>query len=114
MDVGVSGIGQLDVELGGVIDTARLQIGMQSGAHGKVTVDGPGSTLQVRGPLSIGSPAGVGELVISNGGIVNAAQTPMTNMRNGRVFLDGGLLRTSALSNDGVITGSGEIQILSS
>jgi T5SS/PEP-CTERM-associated repeat protein len=114
VDVGLSGIGRLDIEQGGVVDTTRLQIGLQSGAHGEVLVDGSGSTLQVRGPFSVGSQTGVGELVISNGGVVNAIQTPMTNARNGRVVLDGGLLRTNTLTNDGVISGSGEIQILAS
>jgi T5SS/PEP-CTERM-associated repeat protein len=114
MDVGLSGIGSLDIEQGGVVDTMRLQIGAQSGAHGDVLVDGTGSTLQVRGPLSVGSPLGVGELVISDGGVVNAVQTPMTNSRNGRVVLNDGLLRTNVLTNEGVISGSGEIQILSS
>jgi T5SS/PEP-CTERM-associated repeat protein len=114
MDVGLGGIGRLDIEQGAVVDATRLQIGGQSGAHGEVLVDGPGSTLQVRGPLLVGTPAGVGELAISNGGIVNAVQTPMTNARNGRVVLDDGLLRTTSLTSEGVISGSGEIQILSS
>jgi T5SS/PEP-CTERM-associated repeat protein len=114
MDVGISGIGSLAIEQGGVVDTMRLQIGALSGAHGDVLVDGAGSTLQVRGPLSVGSQAGIGELVISDGGVVNAIQTPMTNALNGRVVLNDGLLRTNMLTNEGVISGSGEIQILSS
>ena len=115
-DVGLVGIGRLEIEQGAVVDTTRMTIGGQPSGHGTVSVDGAGSTLQVRGPLiisSLGTTGAVGQLEASNGAIVNAIQTQTTIGRSGRVLLDGGLLRTMGLMNEGLISGSGELQFTS-
>jgi T5SS/PEP-CTERM-associated repeat protein len=116
MDVGMLGIGQLSIEDGAIVDTMRLTIGGQSSGHGSVNVDGGGSTLQVRGPLSIGSqgiPGAVGQLEISNNAIANAVQSQTTIGRSGHLTLDEGLMRLGGLMNVGVISGSGELQLAS-
>jgi T5SS/PEP-CTERM-associated repeat protein len=112
-DVGLAGIGRLNIEQGAVAETTRMAIGVQTGSNGAVRV-GAGSTLQVRGPLAVGAggPFGAGGVLeILDGAIVNAALTTNTIGRNGRVLMDGGLLRLSTLMNDGLISGSGEVQV---
>jgi T5SS/PEP-CTERM-associated repeat protein len=115
-DVGLAGIGRLDIEAGAVVDTSRMVIGAQPNSNGAVRVRGAGSTLQVRGPLTVGGvgtlPA-VGLLEILDGAIANATQTSTTIGRNGRVHLDGGLLRLSTFMNEGLISGSGEVHVIS-
>jgi T5SS/PEP-CTERM-associated repeat protein len=115
-DVGLSGIGRLTIEQGAVAETTRMAIGSQAGSNGTVRVAGAGSTLQVRGPLAVGGvgtlPA-VGVLEILDGAIVNATQSSTTIGRNGRVLMDGGLLRFSLATNEGLISGSGEVQLTS-
>jgi T5SS/PEP-CTERM-associated repeat protein len=112
-DVGYNGIGTLNVQDGGIVDvTSGLRIGANLSGHGTVGVTGPGSTILSRGPLTVGS-VGTGLLDISDGGIVNATQTSTMIGLQGRVSLDGGLLRVSSLNNNGQIAGSGELSILS-
>jgi T5SS/PEP-CTERM-associated repeat protein len=115
-DVGLAGIGRLEIEQGAVVDTTRMTIGGQPSSHGTVIVDGASSTLQVRGPLiisSLGTTGAVGRLEASNGAIVSAIQSQTTIGRSGRVLLDGGLLRLMGLTNEGLISGSGELQFTS-
>jgi T5SS/PEP-CTERM-associated repeat protein len=116
-DVGMLGLGRLDIEDGAVVDTMRLTIGGPSTGHGIVRVDGDGSTLQIRGAAFIGgqgTTGAVGRLEVSNDAIVNAIQTQIAIGRNGRLMLNGGLIRTVGLMNDGLISGSGELQFTSS
>ena len=121
-DVGLAGIGRLDIQGGGIVDVMSvMRIGVNPGSHGTVAVDGPGSTLQIRGKLDIGgsqSGSTPGLLQISNGAIVNAVQPAVQSQTftgvQGRVLLDGGLLRMNSLSHNGVIMGSGELALMSS
>jgi T5SS/PEP-CTERM-associated repeat protein len=115
-DVGMIGVGRLEIEQGAVVDTTRLTIGGQPSGHGTVSVEGAGSTLQVRGTLMVGglgSSGAVGKIEVANGAIVSAVQTQTTIGRGGRVMLDGGLLRIMGLTNEGLISGSGELQFTS-
>ena len=113
-DVGFNGLGTLNILDGGVVDvtTGGLRIGTNSSGHGAVVVRGVGSTLLSRSFLNVGGQ-GVASLEISDGAIVNASQasgsTTMTIGRQSRVELDGGLLRTTNLINNGEISGSGEL-----
>jgi T5SS/PEP-CTERM-associated repeat protein len=115
-DVGMSGVGRLDIENGALVDTTRVTVGGLPSGNGAVRVEGEGSILQVRGPMIIGGAGlsgAIGRLEVSNSAIVNALQTQLTIGRGGRVLLDGGLLRTTGLQNEGLISGSGELQLTS-
>jgi T5SS/PEP-CTERM-associated repeat protein len=111
-DVGMSGIGRLEIQNGGIVETTGpMRVGVNNGAHGTVTVEGDGSTLQVRGPLTLGSVGGLGQMEINDGAVVNTTAVPTLVARNGRLILNGGLLRTSSLTNEGLISGSGELNV---
>jgi T5SS/PEP-CTERM-associated repeat protein len=111
-DVGMSGIGRLEIQNGGIVETTGpMRVGVNNGAHGTVTVEGNGSTLQVRGPLTLGSVGGLGQMEINDGAVVNTTAVPTLVARNGRLTLNGGLLRTSSLTNEGLISGSGELNV---
>jgi T5SS/PEP-CTERM-associated repeat protein len=118
MTVGGSGIGQLNILDGGVVNftqSSGMDIGVAPSSQGTVAVDGPGSLLNV-GKLTIGPLQGIGGsalLQISNDAIVNVATNQTTVTNGGRVELSGALLRTSLLSNNGVIAGSGELLVTS-
>src|SRR5687768_10750595 len=86
-DVGLAGIGRLEIQDGGIVDVmSGLRIGVNTGSHGTVVVDGAGSILQVRGSsLEVGRVQS-GELEISAGAIVNAAQTQTIVGPQGRVI----------------------------
>jgi T5SS/PEP-CTERM-associated repeat protein len=113
-DMGVSGIGELEILNGGIVETTGpLRIGVNSGAHGSILVEGDHSTLQTRGPLTVGSlSGGFGQLEINAGAIVNVTTVPTTVTRWGRLIMGGGLLRTGSLTNEGLISGSGELNLI--
>lgn len=71
LDVGDDGAGTLSVAAGGVVDVSGLVVvGEEGGSEGLVTVDGAGSTFGT-GVLLVGL-AGQGDLVVANGGLVDA------------------------------------------
>jgi T5SS/PEP-CTERM-associated repeat protein len=118
IDVGVQGIGRLEILNGGVVSLSQpsfgFRIASQTPSVGTVVVDGTGSVLNMNTALSMGSSpttSGSALLRVSNGGIVNSTSGQSQISLQGRVELDGGLLRVSSLSNNGVIIGSGELNI---
>jgi T5SS/PEP-CTERM-associated repeat protein len=114
MDVGSSGIGRLNILNGGAVNYAfsPLRIGLNSTAHGTVLVENPGSVLQAAGGITVGATSGGSALLrIADDAIVNSSSAQFQIMASGRVELDGGLLRTGQFSNNGVISGSGEVLV---
>lgn len=112
-DVGLNGVGTLDIQAGGIDTvTSTMRIGPNVSGYGTVNVAGAGSTLQLNG-LTVGGPSsGVGTLKISDDAIVNANLGSTAIGAQGRVVLDGGLLRSSNISTiSGLISGSGEWNI---
>lgn len=112
MDVGLNGIGRLDVLQGGIVNVSgQLRVGANSSGNGTLRVDGAGSAVLVNGSLQVGNleSGAVGTLEIAHGGVVNATQTSSTIGLQSRVLLDGGLLRLNSLNHRGLISGSGEV-----
>jgi T5SS/PEP-CTERM-associated repeat protein len=120
LDVASSGVGRLEVLNGGVVNwagtqgTGQLRIAVNSSSQGTVVVQGSGSLLAV-GTLSLGSTSSGGSslLQILDNGIVNASSSQTTIGTGGRVELSGGLLRANQLTLNGVIVGSGEVNVQS-
>ena len=68
--VGEFGQGTLTIRNDGVVNSADIRIGSESGSAGSVTISGPGSTLNSRLGIGVGIQ-GPGMLTIQNGGVVN-------------------------------------------
>jgi T5SS/PEP-CTERM-associated repeat protein len=112
--VGGSGVGRLEIRQGGVVESTSgggLRLGDNSPGHGTVIVTGPSSLLHVNGQFLVGQN-GAGVLEIAADAIVNVPTSTTIVGGNGRVKLDGGLLRTNDFENRGIISGSGEIDVL--
>jgi T5SS/PEP-CTERM-associated repeat protein len=111
--VGDQGVGRLAVLDGAVVETSGnySAVGGSAESNGTVLVDGLGSVLSTHGPFDVGVE-GVGLLQVSGGAIVSVPSDYTEIGAHGRVELDGGLLRTASLSNNGTITGHGTVQIL--
>jgi len=118
-EIGQSGLGRLEILNGGFVNmtgtSGSMRIGSGSGccgssSHGTVIVDGPGSLLTIGNDLIVGSN-GTGTLQIQNGAIVSAVQSQTQVNAVSRIEMNGGLLRISQLTNDGVVHGSGEISL---
>jgi T5SS/PEP-CTERM-associated repeat protein len=124
LTVGNSGSGRLDILNGAAVvmasSSSSVTIASGTSSQGTVNVQGAGSTLYTSG-LNLGqssSSGGSALLQIGNGAIVNA----VTNFSNGgttiwgggRLELNGGLLRTYSLTQNGTVIGSGEVSLQSS
>jgi T5SS/PEP-CTERM-associated repeat protein len=118
-EIGQNGFGRLEILSGGLVNisgsSGSLRIGSGTGccggpAYGNVVVDGSGSMLLVPNDLLVGTN-GTALLQISNGAIVNAAQSQTQVNSVSRIEMNGGLLRLSDLDNSGVVKGSGEILV---
>jgi T5SS/PEP-CTERM-associated repeat protein len=116
-EIGNNGIGRLEVRNGATIEVPSpanlLRLGNNSTSNATALVDGEGSVLQVIAPFTVGGQ-GTALLRASNGAIVNVPEDATTIGVNGRIELDGALLRTNQLQISGTITGSGELAVLSS
>ena len=119
IDVGSSGVGRLEILNGGAVtlgQSGQFRIGVNSSSQGTVVVKGSGSLLSTSGTFSLGTSStsgGSALLQISDNGIVNVPNSQTTIWAGGRVELSGGLLRTSQLTQNGVIIGSGEVMVQS-
>lgn len=115
MDVGGSGIGRLNILDGAVVNLSQggtFRVATSQTGHGTVVVDGFGSVLQVA-QLFLGTNGGRATLQIGDGAVVNASASTAQIGTQGRVELDGGLLRAAQLTQGGVIIGAGEVAIQS-
>ena len=120
--VGDAGTGRLEILNGALVSvdyagnpgTGDLTLGNLAGGVGTVIVDGLGTILRVGDDTNIGV-TGSGTLRIVNDGFFIATNDAAVNQdlvtvgARGRVELDGGRLRAEALTNNGVIIGSGRI-----
>ena len=90
--VGYDGIGSLSLERGGTLTASRLgYIGYLSGGVGLVTVDGSTTLLAIEDDLTLGY-AGVGELTITGGALVDSNQYGLLGVlagSNGHIIIDG-------------------------
>jgi T5SS/PEP-CTERM-associated repeat protein len=113
---GDRGYGRLEILNGGVVEIPNANIlafgGNSGNGRGTAIVDGDGSLLHVYAPLQIGT-SGAGTMRIADGAIVNVPEYETTIGNRGRIELDGGLFRTSRLEGNGVISGSGQIDVTS-
>ena len=116
--VGASGVGKLEVLNGGAVTFTQsfggFDIVANSFGQGTVIVDGAGSILNANS-MDVGANftnGGNAVLRVANGGF---ASVGLLNIASGsRVELAGGVLRTSQFStNNGEITGAGELSLLS-
>jgi T5SS/PEP-CTERM-associated repeat protein len=122
MNVGNNGLGRLTVSSGAVVSIggSGLNIGQSNLSTGTVTIQNTGTVLQLTGPLNIGN-TGVGLLQIADNAIVNVpnnstqigAQFGSTAHQLNRLEFSNGLMRTNFLTNYGVVTGYGELDIFS-
>jgi T5SS/PEP-CTERM-associated repeat protein len=118
IDVGASGVGRLEVLNGGVLTWVTSFNGIDiasgsTGSQGTVIVDGAGSLINTGG-INIGYPfgssGGAAVLQITGGASVFSSQTAISTL--GRLELGNGFFRTGQFtSNNGVIVGSGEVNI---
>jgi fibronectin-binding autotransporter adhesin len=107
--VGSRGAGALTIADGGTVSSKTGALGQFAGSSGMVTVTGDGSNWTLTGPLSVGgdklarggsASGGTGELDIQSGASVNVSQDTIL-FRNGIVRLEGGALKTAAISFQG-------------
>ena len=81
LTIGSAGVGEVLVEEGGLIQSARGQLGRVATAEGSVTVAGTGSRWNVAQDLSVGgtdsAQGGQGMLTVSSGGRVNVGGSGM-------------------------------------
>ena len=94
--IGGSGTGILDVSSGGSVSNGAGYVGLLSGVHGTVSVDGAGSIWTNSSPLQIGV-SGTGTVDITNGGAVSAD--------SGQIASNAG--STGTLTVDGQVNGTG-------
>ena len=124
--VGEFGLGALMILDGGTVFTLGADVASNPTASGQVLVDGPGSQLEVSGPLFVGGaysidgaiPGGIASIQITNGGSLSSGETIVlgraTLTDNGILYTDlmimfsgGLLLGNGTVSGD--VTGGGEI-----
>ena len=125
LTVGSSGSGRLDILNGGAVIMPNssgqgVGIAANSSSQGTINVQGAGSTLYAYS-LVLGQSSGSGGsalMQIGNGGIVSAISSfgsggGTTIWYGGRLELNGGLLRTYTLTQNGTVIGSGEVSFQS-
>ncbi len=74
VDVGLSGTGEMDVNGGATVTADSLKIGENANSHGKASISGPSSAIQVNGALVVGDQ-GMGTLALSGGASLTATST---------------------------------------
>jgi T5SS/PEP-CTERM-associated repeat protein len=110
LNLGSTGTGILHVLDGGRAHVGGLvQMASNTGSRGVVRVDGTQSVLSATGLLSTG--VGEGEIIVSNGGVITT--NGMQISVGGRLSLDGGRVESasSSISNQGLVQGSGVIDV---
>ncbi|WP_146567387.1 hypothetical protein [Posidoniimonas corsicana] len=114
--VGVSGDGKLTVSGGALMRTTRsgsvVTLGVSAGSSGLMIVDGQFTTFQSGHHFNVGG-SGVGELHISNGGLVDADNTSTAQATVGvlgRLYLSDGTLDVRDLDVAGYLGGHGVVR----
>jgi T5SS/PEP-CTERM-associated repeat protein/autotransporter-associated beta strand protein len=120
--VGALGTGELQVDQGGLVSNGSAVIGQGGLSHGKAVVIGANasrvSTWQNNGHLRVGE-SGVGELWVSDGGLVQSAQATLGRLSggSGSAVVGAGTARVAEWASTGPLTvgdqGSGLLQVQS-
>ena len=120
--VGALGTGELQVDQGGLVSNGSAVIGQGGLSHGKAVVGGANasrvSTWQNNGHLRVGE-SGVGELWVSDGGLVQSAQATLGRLSggSGSAVVGAGTARVAEWASTGLLTvgdqGSGLLQVQS-
>lgn len=98
-----------------VLNADEVCIGHAAGSHGTVRVDGQGSIWQIdddngTDDLKVGVVGSLGELFITNGGLVRVNGTTSVAETSFVDLASGGILNSSSLEIDGVVRGDGYIE----
>ena len=103
LHVGDAAAGALTLAAGGRVIADSLDVGVQSGSSGTVSLTGT-STLGISGQITIGE-TGTGSLSLATDAVVTATNVAIG--ATGSVSLAGGLLDPTVFSNAGAISGYG-------
>ena len=112
LQVGVNGIGALDIENGSKVSNIFAHLGYHSGSSGTVTVTGAGSEWNNSGDMLVGR-SGIGVLNIENTSVVNVSNVTWVGKNTtgtGTINFNGGTLNTTGLlASTNELLGTGTI-----